>query len=115
MINEWQSFANDLERAYGADFTQELCRDLCDYQRAEEEMAFSRQRKIADANARIERSWLEGFGEHHMSVEPEAFFYWAKRLGKDCWTDPGFIAEFKRDNPEVVVKCRKRNASIIRP
>ena len=115
MINEWQSFAADLERAHGADFVRDLCDTFTNAQRAEEEMTFSRQRRIAEANAAIERSWLEGFGEMHMSIDAEAFFYWTKRLGKECWTDPGFIRELKRDNPEVIVKCRKRNASIIRP
>jgi hypothetical protein len=115
MINEWQGFAQDLEKAHGAEFVRDLCQTFTDYQRAEEEMTFARQRRIAEANARLEQSWMEGFGEKHMSIDAEAFFYWTRRLGKECWTDPGFIRELKRDNPEVIVKCRKRNASIIKP
>jgi hypothetical protein len=115
MINEWQGFAQDLERAYGADFVRDLCATFTNYQRAEEEMAFARQKRIAELNAVKEQSWLNGFGELQMQVDPEAYFYWIKRLGRECWTDPGFIREFKRDNPEVVVKCRKRRPSIIRP
>jgi hypothetical protein len=115
MINEWQSFAADLERAHGADFVRELCDSFTNQQRAEEEMTFARQKRIAEANARLEQSWMEGFGEQHMSIDAEVFFHWVRKLGKDCWNDPGFIREFKRDNPEVIVKARKRNASIIRP
>jgi hypothetical protein len=115
MLNEWQSFAEDLEKAHGADFVRDLCQTFTDQKRAEEEMTFARQRRIAEVNAVKEQSWLNGFGELQMQVEPEAFFYWVRRLGKDCWNDPQFIKEFKRDNPEVVVKCRKRNASIIKP
>lgn len=115
MINEWSGFAQDLEKAYGSDFVADFCKTLSDTKRAEQEMAWSRQRKAAQANARIERAWMEGLGEQHMSVDAEAFFYWVRRLGKDCWTDPGFIREFKRDNPEVVVRCRKRQNSILRP
>lgn len=78
-------------------------------------MTASRQRRIAEANARIERSWLDGVGEQHMSLDAEVFFHWVRKLGKDCWNDPGFIKEFKRDNPEVIVKSRRRRTSIIRP
>ena len=115
MINEWSGFAQYLERAYGADFVRDLCATFTDYQRAEEEMTFARQRRIAAANAAIERSWMEGFGEQHLSVDAEAFFYWVRRLGKECWNDKEFIRQFKRDNPEAIVKCRKKTNSIIRP
>ena len=115
MINEWQSFAVDLERAHGADFVGDLCRTFTDYQRAEEEMTFARQRRIAEAAARVENSWMDGFGEKHMSLDPEVFFHWVRKLGKDCWNDPEFIREFKRDNPEVIVRSRARKASILRP
>ena len=115
MINEWSSFAQDLEKAHGADFVRDLCETFTNAQRAEEEMTFARQKRIAQASEKLEQSWLEGFGECHMSVDPEAFFYWTRRLGRDCWNDPGFVREFKRDNPEVVRKCRKRKQSILRP
>lgn len=115
MINEWQGFAESLEKAHGSDFVADFCKTLTDEKRASQEMAFKRQRDAVIANSRLEKAWMEGLGEHHMSVDAEAFFYWVRRLGKDCWSDPGFIKEFKRDNPEVVVKCRKRNNTIIRP
>lgn len=115
MSNEWHNFVDDLARCYGTDFVRDLCTKFTDYQRAEEEMTASRQRKIAEANARIERSWLEGFGEHYMSVDAESFFYWARRLGKECWNDKKFLAEFRRDNPETIVKNRPKKETIIRP
>ena len=115
MSNEWRNFVDDLERVYGADFVRDLCRKFTDYQRAEEEMTLSRQRRIAEANARLEKSWMDGFGENHMSIDAEVFFHWVRKLGKDCWNDKQFIAEFKRDNPETIVKARRRKASVIRP
>jgi hypothetical protein len=78
-------------------------------------MTFARQRKIAAATAAIEHSWTEGLGEHYMSVDAESFFYWVRRLGKECWNDPQFLAEFRRDNPETIVKNRPRKETIIRP
>jgi hypothetical protein len=115
MLNEWQGFSEQLEKAHGSDFVADLCKTFTDQKRAEEEMAFARQRRIAEANARLEQSWMEGFGERHFSIDAEVFFHWVRKLGKDCWNDKQFIAEFKRDNPETIVRNRKRKTSIIRP
>ena len=115
MLNEWQGFSEQLEKAHGAEFVRDLCDTFTNHQRAEEEMTFARQRRIAEANARLEKSWMEGFGKNHMSIDAEVFFHWVRKLGKDCWNDKAFIKEFKRDNADVIVKSRKRKASILRP
>lgn len=59
----------------------------------------------------IARDWrngarsTEGLGRLRMSVSADAFHYWGRRLGYECWRDKQFLNEFERDNPSVRVKC----------
>jgi len=46
----------------------------------------------------------EGLGRVRMAITPEAFHYWGRRLGYECWRDKQFLNEFERDNPSVRVK-----------
>jgi hypothetical protein len=48
---------------------------------------------------------IDGLGRLRMVVTPDAFHYWGRRLGYECWRDKQFLAEFERDNPNVRVKC----------
>jgi len=115
MICEWENFAADLAKVHGWKFVRDFCRTLTDEHRAEEEMAFSQQRKIAAANDAIDAAYFEGLGECHMRLDPEVFFHWIRKEGKDCWNDKQFLKEFKRDNPEVRVTGRSRKTSVVRP
>jgi hypothetical protein len=115
VINEWQQFARDLSAAFGEDALADFCQTLVDNRRAEAEMTYARQKRIKEAAERIETAWLDGLGECHMSIDPEVFFYWVRKEGRDCWNDPGFIREFKRDNPEVIRRNRARATTILRP
>lgn len=57
------------------------------------------------AAAKIEYQAREGWAEEYVAEIPqEAYFYWAQRLGKDCWSDTQFLQEFLRDNPQ----CRRK-------
>ena len=38
-----------------------------------------------------------------MRVDEDSYHYWGQRLGYECWKDPQFIREYKRDNPECCV------------
>jgi hypothetical protein len=115
MIPEWQGFADSLTQAFGAEFVEDFVKTLQDQKRAEEEIAFSSQRRIAAASERLEYAWMDGLGECHMRLDPEVYFHWVRKEGRACWNDKQFIAEFKRDNPETIVRSRSRKAMVVRP
>jgi len=75
---------------------------------AREVMTLQRQPEI---QAGIAQQWkqdcrsLEGLGRVRMAISADAFHYWGRRLGYDCWKDKQFLREFERDNPAVRVKC----------
>lgn len=62
------------------------------------------QEQIAVENRGDHRS-IDGMGRLRMVVAPDAFHYWGRRLGYECWRDKAFLNEFERDNPAVRVKC----------
>jgi hypothetical protein len=115
MILGWEQFAADLAAARGEEFVRDFVRTLTDEQRAEEELAFASQRRIATATERLDNMFMDGLGELHMRVDPEVFFHWVKKEGKDCWNDKQFVREFKADNPDVRVLTKSRKVMIRRP
>ena len=110
----WDQFARDLAAVHGEDFVQDFCASLLDERRAEEEVAFTAQQKVAAATQRLENCWMEGLGECHMRLDPEVYFHWVRREGRECWNDKSFVREFKRDNPEVIVQAKSRKATVTR-
>jgi hypothetical protein len=115
MITGWEDFSESLRQAYGSDFLVDFIATLRESQRAEEEMTFRRQARIKAATSRLDNAWLDGLGECHMSLDPEVFFHWARKEGRQCWNDSQFVREFKRDNPEVIRKARSRKRAVVRP
>lgn len=115
MLTGWEEFSRSLEATFGSDFVNDFIRTLQDEQRAEQELAFARQKRIAEASQRLEARWFDGLGEMHMSLDPEVYFHWIKKEGRQCWNDKQFIREFKRDNPEVIVRAKSRKAMMVRP
>lgn len=75
---------------------------------AKEVATLIRQPRLQDL---IARDWqgqnrsIEGLGRVRMAVSADAFHYWGRRLGYECWKDKQFLHEFERDNPNVRVKC----------
>lgn len=75
---------------------------------AKEVATLIRQPRLQDMLA---REWqgdnrsINGLGRVRMVVSADAFHYWGRRLGYDCWKDKQFLREFERDNPNVRVKC----------
>ena len=53
----------------------------------------------------VQHRSVDGLGRLRMVVTPDAFHYWGRRLGYECWRDKQFLDEFERDNPAVRVKC----------
>jgi hypothetical protein len=39
-----------------------------------------------------------------MVWDPTSYHYWGRRLGYECWDDPQFLREYKRDNEAVRIK-----------
>ena len=111
----WESFAASLAAAHGEEFVEDFKRTLQDERRAKEELLFEEQRKIAAASERLEQCFIDGIGECHMSINPDVFFHWVAKEGRECWGDRTFIEEFKRDNPEVRVRFRPRKTTVVRP
>ncbi len=62
------------------------------------------QDMIAMEHNRQHRS-IDGLGRLRMVISPDAFHYWGRRLGYECWRDKQFLNEFERDNANVRVKC----------
>jgi len=114
-VLEWDQFARDLAAAHGEGFVRDFCKSITDEVEAERELAFSKQRKIAAATARLDQCYLDGLGECHMRVDQEVFWHWVHRYGREIWADKDFIKKFKRDNPEVRVLARPRKVTIRRP
>jgi hypothetical protein len=110
----WDQFARDLAAAHGEGFVRDFCKTLLDEQRAEEEVAYARQREIAAASERLDAAYLDGLGECHMRVDADVYFHWVRNLGRDCWNDKQFVAEFKRDNPDVRVLTKTRKSTVVR-
>jgi hypothetical protein len=44
------------------------------------------------------------FGVVEASIPRESFFYWANRLGPECWEDETFRREYLRDNAHARVR-----------
>lgn len=115
MILGWEQFAADMAAAHGNDFVRDFAKTITDEVRAEEEMVYAQQRKVAAASARLDQCYLDGLGECHMRVDPTVFWHWVRRYGWQIWNDKDFIRIFKRDNPDVRVLTRSRKTMIRRP
>jgi hypothetical protein len=118
-ITGWERFASDLIKSFGQEFCDDFARTLIDEVKAEQEVVHAhvqgRQRRIAEATSRLEQCYFDGLGEMHMRVDSDVFFNWVMREGREIWNDPGFIKEFKRDNPDVRVLTKSRKAMVMRP
>lgn len=60
--------------------------------------------EIAKDNQAI-RDFSDGFSADrsrrmNVSVPPRLYYYWAHRLGEECWQDRNFIKSFIRENPQ---------------
>lgn len=90
---------------------KELMQELCEGVHYETYQAEARQKRIDEANRRIERCWRDGLGEPVMSIDTSLFLHWAV-LEPGCWQDETFRREFLRDNPGCRVKARSPNTTV---
>ena len=61
-------------------------------------------KKYAQFNHSNEAKNIDGVGRLVARIPPDSFYYWAGRLGIECWNDKTFVKEFLKDNPEVAVR-----------
>lgn len=62
----------------------------------------------ADKAARLNQASvkaMDGVGRLRLRVPGDAYHFWGQKLGYDCWSDPAFLANFERDNPELKANC----------
>ena len=111
-IQIWSDFAAQLAAAHGEGFVRDFCKTILDEQRAEEEVAYKSQQRIAAATERLEQSWMDVLGECHMRVDPEVYFHWVRKEGREVWNDKSFVREFKRDNKDVIVRSRSQKTMV---
>ena len=60
--------------------------------------------EMADLNAEI-RAKTNGFSEDrsrrmNVSVPPRLYYFWANKLGEECWLDRNFLKSFMTEHPE---------------
>lgn len=92
------------------DLSREVINELCRGWRVDEFFAWERQRKIAAEQP--ERTFIEGLGQHTMSIDPTAYHHWGQKIGYQCWKNKAFRREFARDNPEVRVRSVPRKTCL---
>jgi hypothetical protein len=66
--------------------------------------ADARQHAIAADHAAQDLRSIEGIGSLTLSIDPQIYHFWNWKV-PGCWRDSDFIAWFKRNFPQCVVKC----------
>ena len=99
------------------DLTTELIEELRTARNLELVQASVRQRKLAQAEQVVsngERKNLS-FGRLRMRITPEAYHYWGRRLGYECWNDKQFLHEFEKQNDAVRINSKGKQNMIVSP
>lgn len=65
-----------------------------------------------DRSNTIIRKECDGFSEDrsrrmNVSVPPRLYYFWASKLGEECWLDSSFIRSFVKENPQYAT-CNGR-------
>lgn len=66
--------------------------------------ADARQHSIAADHAKQDLRSIEGVGALTLSIDSQIYHFWNWKL-PGCWRDSDFIAWFKRNFPQCVVRC----------
>lgn len=57
----------------------------------------------------------DGGGQVEMMIHPTSYHYWGQRLGYQCWDDPAFRREYRRDVEASRVKTINDRLTIVKP
>ena len=99
------------------DLTKEVIEELRTARNLEEVNASVRQRKLAQAEQVVSNGTRKNlsFGRLRMRITPEAYHYWGRRLGYECWDCQQFLREYERDNESVRINSRSEKVSVLAP
>jgi hypothetical protein len=114
-VDEADGLTNMLMAEYGADVALDTLHELRVGWEVEKTLAAINQRRIAQSVERLEKSSVEGLGQHTHSVDLFAFLYWHARTNGECWRDQSFWDEFARDNPAARVRSKPAPNRISHP
>lgn len=84
---------------------------------------FMAQVTVAQAQVRAEKAHIESapLVTNEGNMRPKAvingpdYHYWGQRLGYECWSDPEFVREYLRDNPDSRVNPKMAQTTIVNP
>jgi hypothetical protein len=107
-------WADVLVDAVGEGEARELVGELVRGWNVKAGLAAARQARIARQAHAVGRRCVDGIGQPVASIDLQSYYFWANKLGGECWKDAPFRREFLRDNPHCRIKVERR-AAIIRP
>lgn len=90
------------------------------------ELNYRKQKKAAQMHREMARAakqggetriirTKEGDGYVDIQIHPVSYHYWGQRLGYQCWDDPQFVREYKRDNEAARVKSTSDRLTLRMP
>jgi hypothetical protein len=78
-------------------------------------MAGLEQKRIAEANARLQECAVEGLGQHVMDIDADVYWAW-ESVEPGCWADKKWRDDFKKRHPETAVtNYTPRAATVLVP
>jgi len=65
-----------------------------------------------EKTAAVIKTECDGFSEErtrrmNVSVPPRLYYFWANKLGEECWLDRNFLKSFMKENPQFAT-CNGR-------
>ena len=105
--NLWSEFVTDL----GDELAHAVKEELLTGWNASAVLSGVRQRRIAEANARLEHCAIEGVGQHTMSVDADVWHSW-NAAEPGCWHDKNFRDWFAKKHPETTVPYTQRKTMV---
>lgn len=73
------------------------------------------QRRIAEANQQLEKTYIEGVGQLVARIDHDTFFKAVHKWGAECWGDNDFLQHCLRKNPDMRVTYKNPKTRILRP
>jgi hypothetical protein len=88
---------------------------IADREQVRVALALARQRRIAQANARLERGFIDGVGGVVASIDADLYHRLGLIYGYETVSSQDFLRCLLRDNEEIRVRTRSRKVGIVVP